>query len=102
MARQIYLYLLAGTLSVPIFGSDWSPIRFRNIKVLSLKRAQSIEYISRLNKNYAKSIFSKFSMPNRRDFMCIQSFCKAFMVKKLRNLFSLLKWRCKWIVYFPL
>ena len=43
---------LAGILSESIFDSDWSPIRFRNIKILSLKRAQSIHYISRLNENY--------------------------------------------------
>ena len=43
---------LAGILSESIFDSDWSPIRFRNIKILSLKRAQSIQYISRLNENY--------------------------------------------------
>ena len=37
-ARQIYLYLLAGIFSEPIFSSDRSPIRFRNIQILSLKK----------------------------------------------------------------
>ena len=42
MARQIYLYLLAGISSESIFGSDRSPICYWNIKILSLKGAQSI------------------------------------------------------------
>ena len=46
------LIFLAGILFESIFDSDWSPIGFRNIKILSLKRAQSIQYISRLNENY--------------------------------------------------
>ena len=33
---------LAGILSEPILDSDWSPISFQNIKIFSLKRAQSI------------------------------------------------------------
>ena len=56
-ARQIYLYLLAGILSEPIFGLDWSSISFRNVKISSLKGAQSTQFNIRVNENYVKQIF---------------------------------------------
>ena len=51
----------------PIFGSDWSPIRFRNMQILSLIRVQSIEFLSRLNDSYIKRTFSELSTYKRTD-----------------------------------
>ena len=60
MARQIYLYFLAGILSEPIFGSDWSLTRFRNIKLLSLKKRNRFSILVGSTKILLNELFVSF------------------------------------------
>ena len=54
------LIFLAGILSESIFDSDWSPIRFRNIKILSLKERNRFGILVGSTKIMFNELFPSF------------------------------------------